>query len=347
MGTAARYLTADAAPITRERTEEGYLLARAVVTTSGVAEYTRGELGLDGDAGGKVRVMRTARTLSHPDTLRSLRLRPVTVGHPHEWPPDGDAAQVGATGETVESDGAEISVSIALHGKDVVQRVEDGADEVSAGYTWSIEPAQDSAEYDFTTGSEPMVFNHVALVDRGRLRKARIMDSTEEHGMDEATRKEVGKMISEAISSLAETLKPPQEEEPAPEAKSTDAAPASAEEFEAAVRKEAARRAGILASAQAVLGADAYDAVKGKASSDILKAAIGDAAPEDESDDYLRGYLDAVAKEKRRAEPRLMRAQDAKAGEMDLNTEVLEPTKAYKDYVKSMDYRHQSNGARS
>ena len=73
----------DATTTTRERTEEGYLRAGAVVTRSGVFRYDAAEIGV-GPAGQTVEVLRTEETLTHPDTIASLRGAPLTVEHPEE-----------------------------------------------------------------------------------------------------------------------------------------------------------------------------------------------------------------------------------------------------------------------
>ena len=73
--------TVDRIPITRRRTDEGFVRGRAGLTRTGVFLYTDEELGV-GDAGSIVRVMRTPETVFHPDTVASLAGAPITLNHP-------------------------------------------------------------------------------------------------------------------------------------------------------------------------------------------------------------------------------------------------------------------------
>ena len=69
---------------TREYTAEGILRAGAVLTRAGAIRYTRKELGLDGEPNEVVTIERTMESLSHPDTLASLRGAPITLLHPED-----------------------------------------------------------------------------------------------------------------------------------------------------------------------------------------------------------------------------------------------------------------------
>ena len=71
----------DRIPVTRRRTEEGFVRGKAGLTRTGIFLYSDIELGV-GDTGKTVRVMRTPETVFHSDTIASLAGAPITLNHP-------------------------------------------------------------------------------------------------------------------------------------------------------------------------------------------------------------------------------------------------------------------------
>lgn len=167
----------------REKTADGYLMAKAAVTRNTVSRYTRGELGLDGDPTDTVGVLRTADTVFHEDTAEALRLRPVTIGHPEDGvsPEKARNLSVGATGEITSKDDDALIVGIAIHDQDAIDLVEAGTDKVSLGYAWDLEEQSgefNGESYDYVSDG-PMLTNHLAIVPQGRVEGARVMDEKE------------------------------------------------------------------------------------------------------------------------------------------------------------------------
>ena len=167
----------------REKTNEGFLIANAVVTQSKVSNYKRGELGLDGDPDDVIAVYRTPETVFHADTVKTLQLRPVTKGHPDNGVDPGNArlVQVGSTGENSSTDEDKLLIPIGIYDEDSINMVEGGKDQVSLGYAWDLNEesgeAPDGTSYDYISDG-PMEINHLALVNRGRLGPGvRVMDS--------------------------------------------------------------------------------------------------------------------------------------------------------------------------
>ena len=152
---------------TREYTAEGILRAGAVLTRAGSIHYTRKELGLDGDPTAIVQVERTMESLSHPDTLASLRGAPITVLHPEDGvtPDNWKSEVVGAVAGEPRVVGDTIIADVVIGDENALKRLNDGVEELSIGYKHQLGviPGTDMLR---TVG--PLTSNHVALVPRGR-----------------------------------------------------------------------------------------------------------------------------------------------------------------------------------
>ena len=180
-------VTRDSSPLlTRERTPEGFLLARAAVTRVGVQKYKRGELGAPGDPDEMVGVLRTHDTVFCQDTQNAFRGRPVTMGHPVQsvTPANARRFAVGSTGDTVEEmDDGRLAVTLFIHDKRAIELVESGQDQVSSGYKWSLKEGKGEYEgeaHEYVTDSA-MGVNHLALVPAGRLGESvRVLDTDPE-----------------------------------------------------------------------------------------------------------------------------------------------------------------------
>ena len=346
--------TTDAAPVTRLTTGEGYVLGRAAIATEGVTEYRRGELGLDGDPDATVRVRRTRETIHHPRTIESLRMRPVTMEHPEKWPPHGTARQIGSTGETVSAKDGTLFASVAVHGADAIARLKDGVDQVSGGYTWTLEPsAEDGIDY---ASAGPMIFNHVALVAESRIGPdIRMMDSAAEEKKsmpDQPDRKESAKTADDtapagmdAMGKTLDAIMARLDAMGAKAAKAEDAASAEAE-FQKRVKEAAQRRARIIAGASKFLDADALSKLESASDKEILVAAVADSVPsaEHRPEEYLLGVLEQMARTKADPEPAKPKPETMKAADAanpEEFSDFFSPPKRYTDYVKTMDFRTQ------
>jgi hypothetical protein len=149
-----------------ELTPEGYLKADAVVTRTGVFTYMNQD--------GTVR-----KELRHPDdvfmadSLDSMKMRPITDGHPEAKLVNSDNAKdltVGYTGENVQADGQYLVTSLLVTNKDAVANVTSKKrTELSLGYTVDLKKEDGiygGERYDFRQTN--IRYNHLALVDRAR-----------------------------------------------------------------------------------------------------------------------------------------------------------------------------------
>lgn len=147
------------------KTEEGYIRATAVVTRTGVFLYQ--------NADGTMR-----RELRHPDdvfaadSLETLKMIPITVGHPAEKlvnAENADRLSVGQTGENVQVDGQHLMTSLTVTHKDAVEKAAMGMKELSLGYTLDLEKVE--GEYNgerYDHRQRNIRYNHLAMVDRAR-----------------------------------------------------------------------------------------------------------------------------------------------------------------------------------
>ena len=147
------------------RTDEGYIRADAVVTRTGVFQYM--------NADGTIR-----RELRHPDdvfekaSLDSMRLIPVTNGHPQVRLVNSDNAKeliVGSVGESVYVDGQFVMASMVITHADATRDVDMGRKELSLGYT--VDVVKEDGIYNgepYTHRQKNIRYNHLAIVDRAR-----------------------------------------------------------------------------------------------------------------------------------------------------------------------------------
>ena len=167
-----------------ERTTEGFLKGRAIVTCCGVFTYKRAD-------GTLQRELRLPEEVFATATLESLKLKPVTLNHPTELvtPENADMLQVGSLGDNPSStnqeynwngeptdwkkltDGLNVAVDMIITKKDAIDAVINGKQGLSMGYTCDIEMAEPGStwcgvEYDYIQRN--IKYNHCAIVDAGR-----------------------------------------------------------------------------------------------------------------------------------------------------------------------------------
>lgn len=167
-----------------ERTPEGYLKGRAVVTSTGVFEYMNAD-------GNITRELRLPEEVFAQDFLKSLCLKPLTFTHPKDKVDATNAKDlaVGMLGENpsgliredgskVESDNYHVAVDIIITDADAIKAVESGIRALSVGYSCDLVKADDDARwcgipYDYI--QKNLRANHVSIVDRGRQGDAAII----------------------------------------------------------------------------------------------------------------------------------------------------------------------------
>ena len=162
-----------------ERTNEGFLKGRAIVTSIGVFTYKRAD-------GTIQRELRLPEEVFSPLTLNSMKLKPVTLNHPTELvtSDNADKLQVGSLGDNPSwtkewhdrnweevTDGINCAIDMVITKKDAVDAVLNGKQSLSMGYTCDLEMAQPGStwcgvEYDFIQRN--IRYNHCAIVDSAR-----------------------------------------------------------------------------------------------------------------------------------------------------------------------------------
>ena len=171
-----------------EKTPEGFLKGRAVICSTGIYEYRRAD-------GSIVKELRLPEEVFAPAFLESLKLKPVTLGHPDEMvtvdnvqkyqkgtlgdnpsSPGGTEGKPNMAGEQAgyqfyNTDMYHVAIDMIIHDADTIRAVEDGTDELSVGYTCDLEQATPGARflgqtYDYVQRN--LKCNHVAVVPKGR-----------------------------------------------------------------------------------------------------------------------------------------------------------------------------------
>ena len=162
-----------------ERTNEGFLRGRAIVTSIGVFTYKRKD-------GTIQRELRLPEEVFSPSTLNSMKLKPVTLNHPTELvtQDNADKLQVGSLGDNPSwskewehrnweevTDGINCAIDMIITRKDAIDAILNGKQALSMGYTCDLEMAEPGAtwcgvEYDFIQRN--IRYNHCAIVDSAR-----------------------------------------------------------------------------------------------------------------------------------------------------------------------------------
>ena len=162
-----------------ERTTEGFLRGRAIVTSIGVFTYKRKD-------GTIQRELRLPEEVFSFETLNSMKLKPVTLNHPTELvtQDNADKLQVGSLGDNPSwtkewehrnweevTDGINCAIDMIITKKDAIDAVLNGKQSLSMGYTCDLEMAEPGAtwcgvEYDFI--QRKIRYNHCAIVDSAR-----------------------------------------------------------------------------------------------------------------------------------------------------------------------------------
>lgn len=155
------------------RRDDGYLVADARIARTGIQTYLGVEVGKPDMS--VVKVYRPGSEVFADETLKSAAHRPVTNDHPATPVTSENWRQhaVGQTGDEVTGEGIFIRVPLMVSDEASIQDIENGKQELSAGYTCDL---------DFTAGTTPsgeaydaiqknIRINHVAIVQRGRAGK--------------------------------------------------------------------------------------------------------------------------------------------------------------------------------
>lgn len=146
-------------------TDEGYLTGRAIVTNIGVFPYLNGD--------GTIRhELRLPEEVLNPDSLETLKMKPIANEHPAELKIDIENIkkhQKGYTGSEINNDAYHISVPITITDAETIEDVKNGKRALSAGYSLRLEEKSGTwmgIHYDAI--QRDIRYNHVAIVVKGR-----------------------------------------------------------------------------------------------------------------------------------------------------------------------------------
>ena len=165
-----------------ERTTEGFLKGRAIVTSVGVFEYKNSD-------GTSQFELRLPEEVFAYDSIESLKLKPLANDHPKEivTPENIKEYQVGSLGDNPGSitgsfngcgcfvdtddrtDGMHLAIDMIINDAGAIQDVLNGKQELSCGYTCDLEESEGrwcGVHYDFI--QRRIRYNHVAIVDEAR-----------------------------------------------------------------------------------------------------------------------------------------------------------------------------------
>lgn len=166
-------------------TDEGFLKADAVVTRTGVFEYLNKD--------GSIRYeLRHPDDVLKSDSLESLKMIPITNGHPSALVTSENAKQlaVGQTGETVVSDAPYIISSLKITDRGTIDDVKSGRrKELSLGYL--VDLKQEDGIYNgrpYTHRQTNIRYNHLAVVEIARAGSAARINLDENDAVQADTR---------------------------------------------------------------------------------------------------------------------------------------------------------------
>lgn len=146
------------------KTSAGYLRVPGKLTRIGVLSYVQPD--------GTIRKeFRSEEEVFHVDSLDSMRLVPVTHGHP-KGGLDSKSAQPmarGAVGDVVTRDGDHVAATVGIFDQALIEAIERGESELSCGYVCDMDltPGEWNGE-KYDAKQTNIRYNHLAVVPRGR-----------------------------------------------------------------------------------------------------------------------------------------------------------------------------------
>ncbi|MDR1399400.1 MAG: DUF2213 domain-containing protein [Treponema sp.] len=166
------------------RTTEGFLSGRAIVTSIGVFSYRNAD-------GSLSRELRLPEEVFDSESLFSMKLKPVTNGHPTEKVTSANAKElvVGNLGSNPSSttqektwdggytpwdkltDGLHVAIDMTINQEGAIEEVLNGKRSLSMGYECEMEKAEEGATWlgmAYDSIQRNIRYNHCAIVDVAR-----------------------------------------------------------------------------------------------------------------------------------------------------------------------------------
>lgn len=163
-------------------TPEGFLKGRAIVTSIGVFQYKNPDGTLRGE-------LRLPEEVFEEESLDSMKLKPLTNGHPTEQVTSENIAkyQIGNLGDnpskntqwssapgwddTCITDGLHVAIDLTVQNADGISAVRNGKVALSMGYSCNLDPVPEGARYlgtPYQYIQRRIRYNHIALVEEAR-----------------------------------------------------------------------------------------------------------------------------------------------------------------------------------
>jgi len=171
-----RFYTVEQLGPTRFKTPEGFLVCQSVpIARTGTMVYGPDETPIPVGDDGRVYIMRSPFEVFKPESMASINGKPVTDDHP---PVDVDPKnwQMYTRGIVFNPRRGEnnqndlLVADIIIYDADTIRDVEEGKREVSCGYNPEYLPIRDDSGNEQPGRGQQIdiIYNHLALVDRGR-----------------------------------------------------------------------------------------------------------------------------------------------------------------------------------
>lgn len=157
----------------KEEKDTGYLVCEdCILGSTGWLEYYAKELDINTVSPmTKIRVYRSAEELFNPDSMDTLEHKAVTIHHPKDFVNvENDQYLRKGTIYNVHRDGELLKADIIItdeKAKTIMRKIKC----LSLGYKFNIVPLSDT---EFAM--KDIIYNHIALVERGRSKVARVQD---------------------------------------------------------------------------------------------------------------------------------------------------------------------------
>lgn len=155
-----------------EKTPEGFLKGRAVITSTGIFDYLNADNTIRKE-------LRLPEEVFSKDFLESIKLIPITMLHPNFAVDASNVKelQIGTVGSNPSdpsmgtSDGYFLSVDMVITDAEAIKKIEGGTRALSVGYSCDLEPAEPDARwcgqtYDFI--QRRLRAQHLSVVPAGR-----------------------------------------------------------------------------------------------------------------------------------------------------------------------------------
>lgn len=313
--------------------------------------------------GSERRELRLPEEVFKADSLATLAMVPITLGHPVEGGThiavtgaNASKYSVGAIGDTVKQDGRYVTAPFKIHADAAISAVENGTRELSCAYDCRLEwtPGVYNGErYDAI--QRDIVSNHVAIVARGRAGAEMRIDSADVDHVDEnATQRnevmtikfridgvdhEVSETAAQALAvrdarvtqALAASDKARDEAIARADAADAEIVKLKADLEPAKIQAKIAARVDLVTKATAVMGADFK--ADGLTDVEIKRAVIVKLTPtaklDDKSADYVSARFDhALEAHEATKGDDAKKTETAKASAGDVRAAVVAATNA-------------------